>query len=63
MNSIKKSLFSALFVSLLIIGSMFIQPLAKSIKLFENSDVVLIDLAFDEKFSDKEGSEEKYNFK
>ena len=63
MNSTKKSLFSALFVSLLIIGSMFIQPLAKSIKLFENSDVVLIDLAFDEKFSDKEGSEEKYNFK
>tara|TARA_B100000780_G_C21034553_1_gene414903 strand:- start:376 stop:567 length:192 start_codon:yes stop_codon:yes gene_type:complete len=63
MNSTKKSLFSALFVSLIVIGSMFIQPLAKSIKLFENSDVVLIDLAFDEKFSDKEGSEEKYNFK
>ena len=55
MNSIKKSLFSALFVSLLIIGSMFIQPLAKSIKLFKNLDVVLIDLAFDEKFNDKEG--------
>tara|TARA_B110000305_G_scaffold184142_1_gene204615 strand:- start:164 stop:490 length:327 start_codon:yes stop_codon:yes gene_type:complete len=61
MNSIKKSSFSALFVSLFVIGSMLIQPLAESIKLFENPDVVLTDLSFEEKCNDKKGSEKRGN--
>ena len=61
MNSIKKSSFSALLVSLFVIGSMLIQPLAESIKLFENPDVVLTDLSFEEKCNDKKGSEKRGN--
>ena len=40
---------------------MLIQPLAESIKLFENPDVVLTDLSFEEKCNDKKGSEKRGN--